>query len=283
MLRARLLHPVALALVVALVGRPAVAHPQRRIATGAERDSTESARRRYVVEGIVTDTSLAPIPSAEVAVVSSGIAVRSGPNGGFRLPGLSRGSHILIVRRIGFFPASMILRLSESDTLHVSFTLARTTQEIEVVTVLGERGQSLRLLEFEYRRRYGKGKYLTRREIDRHRGARTADLLRLLGMPLTMLQGDDGQLKSYVGNPRGVPGMTTPGPDSANAAMLARCEARVFLNGVALPAPVETDDLPTPRELAGIEVYRGAPPPIPLQYGGMSACGDVIMLWTTDG
>jgi hypothetical protein len=215
----------------------------------------ESAQRLGVIEGIVTDTGLAPIPSAEVVVVSSAIAMRTGPNGVFRLPGLSPGSHILIVRRIGFFPASMILRLSDSDTVHVSFALKRAAQEIEVVTVMGERGQSLRLMEFEYRRRFGKGRYRGRREIDWHRGSSTADLLRLLGMRLVRLPADDGR----------------------------PCGGRVFLNGVALPAPVDPDDLPAPPELAGIEVYKGVPPPIPLQYGGMSACGNVIMLWTTDG
>jgi hypothetical protein len=287
----RLLGPPALSLSVALsvtlsvalTGRPALAHPQTRVATGARPDTIGPARRLGVIEGVVTDSSLAPIPSAEVAVVSRGISVRTGPNGRFFLPGLSQGSHILIVRRIGFFPASMILRLAEADTLRVAFTLAHASLEIEAVTVMGDRGQALRLMEFEYRRRFGFGKYMGRRDIDKHRGARTADLVKLLGMPLTPVPGDDGQVKWYVGTSRGVPGTPAPGAASASAATLAQCEGRVFLNGVALPAPVDSDDLPTPRELAGIEVYRGVPPPIPLEYGGMSACGVVVMLWTTEG
>jgi hypothetical protein len=276
MLAARPLRPLALTLVVALVGRPAAAHAQRRV----EPDTIGSAKRPGVIEGIVTDSSLIPIPGAEVAVVSSGIAVRTGLDGRFRLPCLPRPSCILIVRRIGFFPASMIVRLSEFDTLHVSFTLDPAAQELESVTVMGEPGDALRLLEFEYRRRFGKGRYLSKLAFDWYPGARTADLLRRLGMPLTSLRTVDGQVKQYVGDPRAQPARPAPGGDPASAAMLARCEGRVFLNGVALPAPVDIDDLPAPRELAGIEVYKGAPPPIPLHYGGMSACGDVSMLWT---
>jgi hypothetical protein len=261
---ALLLCPLVLALEVALAGRPAPA-------------------RISVIDGIVTDIGLAPLPDAEIAVVSSLVRVRTAPDGRFRIPDLSSGIVILIVRRIGFFPTSMIVRLPESGTVHVSFALTRATQEVDAVTVIGERGDSLRLLEFEYRWRHGFGKYLNRQEIGRKRGARTADLLAFLGMPLVMVRGDDGQVKRFVGSVGSVFELRTSGADSASSVKSGKCEPRVFVNGVALPAPVDTDDLPRPGELAGLEVYAKAPPPIPLQYGGLSACGKVSMLWTTVG
>jgi hypothetical protein len=187
---------------------------------------------------------------------------------------------ILIVRRIGFFPASMIVRLPDSGAAHVSFALTRATQDVDAITILGERGDSLRLLEFEYRWRHGRGVYLNRQEIGRKRGARTADLLASLGMPLVVVRSDGGQVKTFVGSISNARAMLTPSVDSATPAKAGQCEPRVFLNGVALPAPVDTDDLPKPQDLAGVEVYARAPPPIPLQYGGLSACGKVGMLWT---
>jgi hypothetical protein len=279
----RLIHPLAIGFLLALTTQRAAGREPQRIVPGAKADSIGSGKRLGVIDGIVTDTGLAPIPSVEVVVVSRGIAVRTGPNGRFRLVDLPQGSCIVIVRRIGFFPASMILHLSSADTLRVSFALRPATVDIGVVTVLGERGQSLRLLEFEYRRRYGVGRYMTKRDIERRGGVQTADLLRLLGMPPRLVPGDDGEKKWYVGAPPGVRGISRLSADGSGTARFVHCEGRVFLNGVALPAPVAAEDLPKPGELAGIEVYRGVPPPIPLDYGGLSACGDVIMLWTTSG
>jgi Carboxypeptidase regulatory-like domain len=272
---ARFPRPLLFAIVFALEGPSAAASDQQRVAP----DSTGHTKRLSVIDGIVTDSGVGPLPSAEVVVVSSAIRMRTGENGRFRIPALPRGTLILIARRIGFVPASMILRLTESDTVHVSFALKRAALEIEVITVIGERGDSLRLLEFEYRWRHGFGRYLNRREISQQRTSHTADLLSLLGMPLVVLRGDDG-VKSYVGSLPQILGTPASGGDSAKAAKRAPCEPRVFLNGVALPGPVDIDDLPRPAELAGVEVYGKSPPPIPLQYGGMSACGNVSMLWT---
>jgi hypothetical protein len=264
-----------LVVFAAFAGRPATVSEQQR----AARDSIEPARRLSVIDGIVTDSGAGPLPSAEVVVVGSPIRVRTGESGRFRIPALPRGTLILIARRIGFVPASMILHLSEYDTVHVSFALKRAALEIEVITVMGERGDSLRLLEFEYRWRHGFGRYLNRREISRQRTSRTADLRGFLAMPLVVLRGDDG-VKSYVGSLPQILGPPASTGDPGRTTKPAACEPRVFLNGVALPSPVDVDDLPRPAELAGVEVYGKAPPPIPLQYGGMSACGNVAMLWT---
>ena len=85
------------------------------------------------------------------------------------LTALPSRSHILIARRIGYYPASVIVRLAASDTQRVQFTLTRAALELDVVTVMGERGDSLRLLEFEYRRKYGFAKYWRERRCERAR------------------------------------------------------------------------------------------------------------------
>ena len=60
------------------------------------------------------------------------------------------------------------------------------------------------------------------------------------------------------------------------------CPLRVFIDGVLLPSPANLYDLPSPKELAGIEIYPG-PETIPLQYKtGESGCG-VMLFWTKDG
>ena len=273
----------ALTCAAALVTSPAAAHQVQRALQGARPDGTSSAVTLGAIDGTVTDTNRVPIGAAEVVIVSTGARVQADADGRFRIRDLPGGSHILIVRRIGFYPASMIVRVVSTDTQQVSFTLQRVAQELDVVTVTGERGQSLGLLEFEYRRRYGFGRYMRREEIERSPGMRTTELLRRLGAPLAMSPPVGGQKRWHVGNPRFVMRTPTMGVGPASMAEPTRCDDRVFVNGVALPGPVDTDDLPSARELAAIEVYRGAPPPIPLHYGGLSACGSVIMLWTRNG
>jgi hypothetical protein len=49
-----------------------------------------------------------------------------------------------------------------------------------------------------------------------------------------------------------------------------------------MPTPFNLDLLPTPKSLAGIEVYAGSAT-IPPQFNGMNhGCG-VILVWTKDG
>jgi hypothetical protein len=56
----------------------------------------------------------------------------------------------------------------------------------------------------------------------------------------------------------------------------------VYVDGVAMPAPFNLDLLPSPRELAGIEVYAGAAT-IPPQFAGFNRGCGIILIWTKDG
>jgi hypothetical protein len=62
------------------------------------------------------------------------------------------------------------------------------------------------------------------------------------------------------------------------------CPYQFFIDGVEIPTPRVDIDLPSPKEIAGIEVYNSAET-IPLQYKnthGAGFCG-VILLWTRSG
>ena len=45
---------------------------------------------------------------------------------------------------------------------------------------------------------------------------------------------------------------------------------------------VNLDNLPSPKEIAGIEMYPG-PATAPLQYGGSGTRCGVILIWTKSG
>jgi hypothetical protein len=62
----------------------------------------------------------------------------------------------------------------------------------------------------------------------------------------------------------------------------AACFMTVLVDGVAMPAPFNLDLLPSPHDLAGIEVYAG-PATIPPQYSGYNRGCGLILIWTKDG
>ena len=63
---------------------------------------------------------------------------------------------------------------------------------------------------------------------------------------------------------------------------LGACPMQVYLDQVALPTPFNLDLLPSPKEIAGIEVYAGAAT-IPPQFNGFNRGCGVIIVWTRDG
>jgi hypothetical protein len=223
-----------------------LAHAQPRSAPGTN-------------DGVVTDTNLVSLANASASILGSSLQVVTGANGRFRIIGVSAGHYILIVRRLGYAPTSSALEVGAGDTLRMSFALVRSVA-LDTVRVATKRS-SMRLAEFEDRRRAGVGHFITQAEIDRRNSVFVADLLRTV-VSVTIAEKDDKQIAANL--------------RSGNA-----CPFLIVLDGVPLPMnpPPNLRDLPSPKELAGIEIYSG-PATLPLQYksagtgcGEQSSCG----------
>jgi hypothetical protein len=218
----------------------------------------QSSPARGVVVGVVTDTSLVPLADAVASIVGSGIQVVTGANGRFRILGLSSGQHYILIRRLGYQPVTTELRTEEGDTVRASFALERLATALDTVLVATKR-PSPRMAEFEARRVLGVGQFMTAAEIDKLNVVATDDLLHRL-----------------------TPNRTRPARRLGPGAVCAR--QQWYLDGVLLPASTTIDDLPSPKDLAGIEFYA-SPATIPLQYKSTSGggfCG-VVLMWTKDG
>lgn len=63
---------------------------------------------------------------------------------------------------------------------------------------------------------------------------------------------------------------------------LGACPMTVYVDQVPMPTPFNLDLLPSPKDLAGIEVYSGAAT-IPPQFSGTNRGCGVILVWTRDG
>src|SRR5438105_1348499 len=78
--------------------------------------------------GIVTDSLRRPIAEAEVRVSGMARAVRTDSAGRFLVTALSAGIFQVAVRRIGFAPAEVTVRLTSDDTTQTTFVLHASSQ-----------------------------------------------------------------------------------------------------------------------------------------------------------
>lgn len=219
----------------------------------------ESDRTRGTIDGIVTDTSLKPLAGASVTILQSNIRAQTEASGRFRFLRIPAGQYILIVRHLGHRPASGIVEVPANDTARLSYMLGPTSAQLER-TVVTEQPLSQSLAEFDQRRRHEQGEFLTQSDIDRRNAMQTADLFRALSS-VTVVPTKWG---SFI------------------AGRSAGCAAAVFVDNVLLPRGSNTEGLPSPRDIAAIEVY-GGPATAPPQFAaGASSCG-VVLIWTRSG
>jgi hypothetical protein len=214
------------------------------------------------IDGVVTDTNLVSLADATASILGSSLQVVTGANGRFRIRAVPAGHYVLIVRRLGYAPSSAALQVAAGDTLRPSFALVRSVTALDTVVVAGKR-LSMRMAEFEDRRKMGEGHFMTQAEIEKRNTPFVSELLR--SFLSVSVRGDSAE------------NLRTP--------LIKRCTFKIFIDGVGMPKDTKVErDLPTPKEIGGIEVYSG-PATIPLQYkttdkGGF--CG-VILIWTRDG
>ena len=208
------------------------------------------------VDAVVTDSSLVPLSDAIASVVGSNVQVVTGANGRFRILDLPVGRHILLVRRLGYEPVSAMLQVDAGDTLRLSFPLERVANSLDKVVVTATRPGG-RLAEFEERRAAGIGVFMNEPEIAQRNSVTIEDLLR--GITTTRFRAGSTPLKGCI-------------------------HEQWYLDGVALSMSTKRVDLPSPKDLAGIEYYSG-PARIPVQFkstGGAGFCG-VLLFWTKGG
>ncbi|WP_411279911.1 carboxypeptidase regulatory-like domain-containing protein [Gemmatimonas sp.] len=243
---------------------------ERAAAAVAARMSGEFA----VIDGVVTDTLLHPLGSADVSVVGIGARVITTENGRFRMLQVPSGQYLLVVRRIGYAPTSGIIQVPEGDTVRLSYTLVRSNALLDTVRVR-ERRVSMRMADFEARRRQGQGQFVTLEEIDRRGSLQTSDFMRSMrGVEISRVT-----TQAFAGTQ--VYSRREGGGFDANGQQ-QYCAMQVVLDGIILPRNFDLDLLPLPKQIAGIEVYTGAAT-IPPQFGGPDRRCGVVAVWTRDG
>ena len=222
-----------------------------------------------LVLGSVTDSSLRPVPGADVSIALSNIRVVSDDRGKFELSEVPPGTYLLTVRRLGFGPVAATVAVPAGDTVRPVFILESAAVRVAGVNVTAH-SISSRRAEFEERRRHGNGEFFDQVEIEAKGLVSASDILR--------------QAKSVR--------IVTAGTQlvAESARQWTKCPLQVYVDGVPLAGlgrntPFDLNLLPSPKEIMGIEIYSG-PESVPLwlpegPQAGKRGCG-AILVWTRD-
>ncbi len=247
-----------------------------RAAQEKEREAAMARRlasAQSVIDGVVTDTLLRPLVSADVSVVGTSARVVTGENGRFRMLQVPPGQYLVVVRRIGFAPTSGIIDVPDKDTLRLTYSLTRSNNLLDTVRIK-ERRVGMRMLAFERRRLVGDGQFITQEEIDRRGSREVSDFLRnTRGVDVSRIT--DQQFAGTVALSRRAGGSLTGEGSGA-------CPMQILLDGIVLPRFFNLDLLPPPKQIAGIEIYNG-PATTPPEFSGPDRRCGTIAVWTRDG
>lgn len=193
-------------------------------------------------------------------------SARSDSAGAFLLAAARPGSYRLGAELPGYRASvSPALELEEGDTLVVQFRLSQRMVLLDPVVVRGKRrflSDALNRFYERAERRLG-GSFVVREEVERRRVSATTLLL------------------ATIPGVRLVPRVMGGG----NVVLLrGTCVPRVYVDGIHVghDGHAVIDNLVSPADLEGIEVYRSVSE-VPVEYSGMYAGCGAILLWTRRG
>jgi hypothetical protein len=226
----------------------------------ARAQATDSARG--MILGVVTDSSLRPVAGADVSFAGSPIHVATDSLGRFRVTRIPAGQFVLVARSIGYAPAINLVDVEHGDTLRLAITLENSARVLETVVVT-ERTLSRTLADFEYRRKFGMGRFYTRDDIETKNVATITELIRpSFGLRLQPVSGGGNVAYSNIKG----------------------CPLEVYLDGTPMSRrgsmAFDLNYLPQPDQIVAVEIYARPSdvPPSWLLSGG-SQCG-AILVWT---
>ncbi len=203
--------------------------------------------RAAILAGRVQRPDGTPVPGAIAEVAGTGDSAISNDLGAFTIRGLPSGTHMLIVRSVGFEPASIAVELTRREVRQVVVPMMNATYVLSPVVV---QAQQLSLgyanVGFSQRRRVGVGQYLTLDDIARRHADQFSDLF-------TSMHG----VRLAYGGPSGTDVVASRGTHGCLVYVIDGQPFNPIVHG-------EVDAMLLPASIAGIEVYT--PSEVPEQF-----------------
>ncbi|MEO7458399.1 MAG: carboxypeptidase-like regulatory domain-containing protein [Gemmatimonadaceae bacterium] len=256
------------------------------------------------VTGVVReDSTNRPVAGAEVVIEKLRRQTTTDGEGKYLLGDLPAGTQVMLVRRIGYQPASAIAVVNRGETRTKDVTLTRTAAQLDTVKVV-DRTKSLGigLAGYEDRRRLGFGHFIDSTFLSNNEH-------RLLGDVMREISGVSLRNPPFCGQPYGTTVserrmvrrincvsarhylvMTT----AADCAIQIMVDGNVFVPG----RRIDTDEPPRDpsndwtttydisnfaiSDLIAAEVYRRSAD-VPMEYRGYGTDCGLVLLWTRRG
>jgi hypothetical protein len=212
------------------------------------------------IVGVVTSLpARQPLGGARVEIAGTDRRATTDSTGNFRISGLPGGSFTVEMRAIGYEAVAMAVSIAAGGTARVDFAFSPIVVALPSVSVDGTSldPRDMRLQGFHQRKAAGFGRFITRKDIEDRDPRDAKELFR--GVPGVRVVGN--RLQMTTGQTR-------------------RCLVQYFLDGLHM-SQLGSDVLAEfrPRDVEGIEVYRGpAETPAAFSRGG-AECGTVV-IWT---
>jgi hypothetical protein len=205
-----------------------------------------------------------PIEGAQVTDVLSKMSSLTTKTGTVSLVFLPDSGSIVRVQKVGYQPATMVVKISPVDTLPITMLLNAAVMTLPTVVTKDSNTRSLSpgLRAMEERRRQGLGHFITEAELRKNDSKRMTSIIRTLpsvniACPPTGLRAGECWA---VGVRRA-------------------CPVDVYINGV-ISLDNDLQKLAV-SEYSGVEFYTG-PATIPIEYNKTgSSCG-VLLFWMRD-
>lgn len=226
--------------------------------------ASASAAQAQILSGVLMETdSEAPLPGGVMTLVTEDSAavaqVQTDSVGAFTFTVPRRGSYRLHAEHFGYRSAtSAEVTVGAKDTVEVAFSLARNAVAVEPLVVKARNRRITPGAKRFYERAESSafGTFITRDEVARTHPNRTTDLFHR------------------------IPGVqTTPMMGGSSVRIRGNCRPSVYVNGTRINGYRSIDDLATPMELEGVEVYRSAHH-APPEFTGLRAGCAVVLIWT---
>ena len=206
------------------------------------------------------------IMGAAVEVKGTDIRGTTDAKGQVRFTAIRMGETTLLVRRLGFSPASAVINVDPRVPAVADVTLTRIVQHLSPVVIRGSASEYTgRLAGFYRRRQMGNGHFLTMLEIEKYHSSHFSDVMRRIpGVRIVSTRMIPHAVR-FRSNDNG-------------------CWPLVWLDGSPLPAGEFDVDFISPNTVQAVEVYAGAAtiPPQFMGARGLGSCG-VIVIWSKEG
>lgn len=229
----------------------------------------------HLVGTTITHETLEPIPYVDVSLVDPRgrvIATRvADEDGTFTFSVPEEGRFSLMAERIGYETVvTPSVRVDRFRSMRVELRMSPEAVPLAPLEVVLHvpRPTSPFHAEFEHRRQRGFGRYIVQEEIEERNPVFVTDILR--SVPGVHI-GSSGQGRNAI--------VYT----SRVADLRGQCPAQIYVDGFHVNRAggemFRIDDIVTPSDVFGIEVYRGISTVPPEFLGPQADCG-VVAIWT---